>query len=57
MTFAVASGAATFVYPKWIPGEHGPGGPLGDVSGLRFAAGNSNIPWQRDPVDMYAFHV
>ncbi len=57
MTFAVAPGATTFVYPKWIPGEHGPSGPLGDVSGLKFAAGNSVVPWQRDPVDMYAFHV
>ncbi len=50
-------GPMTIVYPKWIPGEHGPTGPIIDVAGLRFAAAGKTIPWTRDLNDMYAFHV
>ncbi|MGZ3518066.1 MAG: M61 family metallopeptidase [Vulcanimicrobiaceae bacterium] len=57
MTIPVKSGPFTFVYPKWIPGEHGPTGPLNDLTALRFSAGGRTLAWQRDKVDMYAFHV
>ncbi|MCU1286579.1 MAG: glycyl aminopeptidase [Acidobacteriales bacterium] len=50
-------GPMTLVYPKWIPGEHGPTGPITDVAGMKFTAGGAVIPWQRDPVDMYAIHL
>jgi predicted metalloprotease with PDZ domain len=50
-------GPLTLVYPKWIPGEHGPNGPIGDVVNLRFAAAGRFLPWQRDDLDMYAFHL
>src|SRR5881398_1244444 len=50
-------GPMTVVYPKWIPGEHGPTGPIIDVAGLRFLASGKQIPWQRDLNDMYAFHI
>jgi predicted metalloprotease with PDZ domain len=53
----VGPGAVTLVYPKWIPGEHGPTGPLNDLAALRVSAGGSPIDWRRDQVDMYAFHV
>ena len=49
-------GALTLVYPKWLPGEHGPTGPITDLAGLRLTAAGRNVPWQRDLVDMYAFH-
>jgi predicted metalloprotease with PDZ domain len=52
-----AAGAFTLVYPKWIPGEHGPTGPLHDLAALRISAGGSVLDWHRDPVDLYAFHV
>ena len=29
-------GNFTLVYPKWIPGEHGPTGPIVDLTGLQF---------------------
>ncbi len=45
------------MYPKWIPGNHRPSGPIANVAGLKFVADGKDIPWQRDPVDMYAFHV
>lgn len=50
-------GAFTLVYPKWIPGEHGPTGPLNDLAALRISAAGTPLDWRRDPVDMYAFHV
>jgi predicted metalloprotease with PDZ domain len=57
MTFAASPGALTLVYPKWIPGEHGPTGPITDLVGLKFTAAGRTLPWRRDPVDMYAFHL
>ncbi len=56
-TVPVTSGAMTLVYPKWLPGEHGPTGPITDLVGLSFSVGGNPIGWQRDPVDMYTFHV
>lgn len=52
----VSPGYQTLVYPKWIPGEHGPTGPIGNLTGL--IRGNGQLlSWGRDDVDMYAFHV
>ena len=55
--FNVTPGALTLVYPKWIPGEHAPDGPIDDLVGLNFTAGGKSVPWRRDPVDLFAFHV
>ncbi|HVA32770.1 MAG TPA: hypothetical protein VNG31_01405, partial [Candidatus Baltobacteraceae bacterium] len=55
--FAVAPGAFTLVYPKWIPGEHGPTGPLNDLAALRITSDGKTLDWHRDAVDLYAFHV
>jgi predicted metalloprotease with PDZ domain len=57
MTIPAQPGALTLVYPKWIPGEHGPTGPITDLVGLKFTAGGKTLQWRRDPVDMYAFHL
>ena len=50
-------GSLTLLYPKWIPGEHGPTGPVTDLAGLRFSSGGRAVPWSRDLVDMYALRV
>src|SRR5262245_5511267 len=50
-------GELTLVYPKWIPGEHGPTGPITDVAGLKIKAAGQIVPWRRDDDDMYAIHV
>src|SRR5262249_2504731 len=50
-------GKLTLYYPKWIPGEHQPSGPIIDLSGLKFRAGGKPIRWTRDDVDLYAFHL
>ncbi len=53
----VHSGPVTLVYPKWIPGEHGPTGPLNDIAAIHMSAGGQTLAWRRDTIDMYAFHV
>ena len=50
-------GKTTLVYPKWIPGEHAPTGPITDLTGVKMRAGGQPALWQRDAEDMYAFHV
>lgn len=50
-------GALTLLYPKWIPGEHGPTGPVTDLVNLRFTAQGKTLAWRRDLVDMYALHL
>ena len=55
-TISVEPGALTLFYPKWIPGEHGPTGPVVDVAGFKITAGTKTIPWRRDLVEMYAVH-
>jgi len=52
-----AAGSYTVVYPKWIPGEHGPTGPLNDLAALRVSANGTPLAWSRDFTDFYAFHV
>jgi len=53
----VKSGPMTLVYPKWIPGNHSPTGPIGNLAGLILSADGHEIEWSRDPLNMYAFHV
>ncbi len=47
----------TLLYPKWLPGNHGPDGPIAELVDVRFFAGGKPLTWVRDPVDVYAFHV
>jgi predicted metalloprotease with PDZ domain len=56
-TMPITPGEHTLVYPKWIPGEHGPTGPIDDLTGLMFTVNGRQIPWRRDDVDMFAFHI
>src|SRR5258708_758417 len=53
MVVPVRAGTIAFFYPKWIPGEHGPTGPIADLAGLVFRSGGRSLPWRRDEVDMY----
>jgi predicted metalloprotease with PDZ domain len=57
VTLPAAPGAITFAYPKWVPGEHTPTGPLMQMAGLHVRAGGGEVAWTRDPVDLFAFHV
>jgi len=50
-------GPLTLLYPKWIPGEHAPDGPIEQVVGLKFTARGKTLSWKRDDVELYAFHL
>jgi predicted metalloprotease with PDZ domain len=53
----VAAGEVKLVFPKWIPGEHGPTGPITDLTGMEFSANGQRLNWRRDLDEMYMFHV
>ncbi len=57
LTIPATPGDFVLLSPKWIPGEHGPSGPVVDTAGIYFHADGRPLAWHRDPVDMYAFHV
>ena len=57
LTIPAAPGPMTLVYPKWLPGEHGPSGPLPDAVGLRIRAGDRDLPWRRDLKEMFTVHL
>src|SRR6478672_8194769 len=57
LVIPVQPGPLTLVYPQWIPGEHGPTGPVDNLAGIKFTANGRDIPWQRDDVNMFALHL
>jgi predicted metalloprotease with PDZ domain len=57
LTIPVKPGPLTLYYPKWIPGEHGPEGPIANLTGLKFEADGKTIPWKRDLLDVFTFHL
>jgi predicted metalloprotease with PDZ domain len=57
MTMPARPGPLTLLYPEWIPGEHGPTGPIVNLVGMSFSCGGRTIPWKRDDVNMFAFHL
>src|SRR5262249_2236759 len=57
LTIPVTPGPLTLVYPKWLPGNHRPTGPIQNLTGVHFTAGGKDLEWQRDLEDMYAFHL
>jgi predicted metalloprotease with PDZ domain len=57
LVIPVKPGPLTLYYPKWIPGEHGPDGPIANLTGLKFEADGKTIPWERDLLDVFTFHV
>jgi predicted metalloprotease with PDZ domain len=57
LVLPVKPGKLTLLYPKWLPGEHQPDGPIGGLAGLKFLIGGQPVGWQRDSVDMFAFHL
>jgi predicted metalloprotease with PDZ domain len=57
VTVPATAGPMTLAYPKWIPGNHRPSGPIANLTGLHFRANGQEIPWQRDRIEMYSFHL
>ena len=57
MVLTAPPGPLTLQYPKWLPGEHGPNGPVADMAGLKISAGGRPLAWSRDPLDMNAIRI
>ncbi|HEY4877674.1 MAG TPA: hypothetical protein VIH97_00985 [Candidatus Acidoferrales bacterium] len=53
----VTAGPLTLITPKWIPGDHRPTGPVDSITGVVFTANGQTLPWRRDDVDLYEFHL
>ena len=53
----VTAGALRLLYPRWLPGNHAPSGPIQSLAGLTISAGATRLEWQRDALDMHAFDV
>src|SRR5215472_16388290 len=51
------AGDLTLYYPKWIPGEHAPDGPVTDLTGLKFSASGKPLKWRRDLLDGWTINV
>ena len=53
----VTAGPLALITPKWIPGDHRPTGPVDGITGVVFTANGQTLPWRRDDVDLYEFHL
>jgi len=57
LTIPAKAGELTLYYPKWIPGEHAPDGPVIDLAGLKFTANGQTLKWRRDTLDGFTLFV
>lgn len=53
----VQPGPLSLSCPMWIPGEHGPTGPIFQFAALRIRSGNTSLPWTRDPEEIGTIHI
>jgi predicted metalloprotease with PDZ domain len=53
----VRPGSLALAYPLWIPGEHGPTGPVQQFAALRIHSGSAALPWTRDLEEISTIHV
>jgi predicted metalloprotease with PDZ domain len=56
-TIPVKGRDITLLYPEWLPGTHSPSNPISALADLVITANGKRVPWVRDRVNMYAFHV
>jgi predicted metalloprotease with PDZ domain len=56
-TIPVAAGRLILLYPKWIPGNHSPTGPIDKLAGLTITADGKPLAWKRNEYYVYAFRV
>ncbi len=57
LTIPVQPGDVTLLYPKWIPGEHEPSGPIDNLAGLVIQANGQTLTWVRDSLNMFAIRL
>ncbi len=57
LTLPVAAGELVLAYPKWIPGEHRPTGPIADLVNVRITSGGYPVAWRRDSEELFELHL
>src|SRR5262245_55681322 len=57
LTIPASAGTLTLYYPKWIPGEHAPSGPVIDLAGLKFTGNGQFLKWRRALDDNWTINV
>ena len=57
LAMPVEPGPLTLLYPKYMPGEHGPTGPIAELAGLLIKGNGKPIAWNRDSRDVFTFHI
>src|SRR3954453_1995276 len=57
LSIPASSGTLTLYYPKWIPGEHAPSGPVIDLTGLKFTGNGHILNWRRALDDNWTVNV
>jgi predicted metalloprotease with PDZ domain len=53
----IAGGPVALSVPKWIPGAHAPTGKVSALGGIVFRANGVVLPWRRDLLDAFVFHM
>ena len=53
----VQPGLVSLAYPRWIPGEHGPTGPIQNLAAVRVHSGKQTLPWTRNPDDINTINI
>lgn len=52
------AGTISLWYPKWVPGSHGPGGPIANIAGLQVHdTDGERLNWRRAPGEVYRLEV
>src|SRR5258708_781698 len=57
LTIPAGTGTLTLYYPKWIPGEHAPSGPVINLAGLKFTGNGQMLKWRRALDDDWTINV
>jgi len=57
LSFPTRPGPLRLAYPRWIPGDHAPAGPIENLAGLVFSANGKTLSWTRDPKALDQFQV
>ncbi|MEO6463468.1 MAG: PDZ domain-containing protein, partial [Candidatus Eisenbacteria bacterium] len=57
ISYDAEQGPLVLSYPKWLPGDHGPSGPISNIVGLRFTQDGRPLTWERDSLDWWTVRV
>jgi len=56
-TIPAAPGPLRLLYPRWLPGYHGPVGDVAQLAGLTVRVGGQRLLWTRAPDELQGFDV